>query len=94
MENILFEAENGIATVTINRPKSLNALNKDTLEDIVECFLNISKDEGIGAVIVTGSGEKAFIAGADISFMQNLTAHEAKKFGELVPPLMYVNNCF
>lgn len=83
MKNILFEAENGIATVTINRPKSLNALNKDTLEEIVECFENISKDDGIGAVIVTGSGEKAFIAGADISFMQNLTAHEAKTFGEL-----------
>ncbi len=83
MENILFEKENAIATVTINRPKSLNALNKDTLEEIVECFYGISKDDTIGAVIITGAGDKAFIAGADISFMQNLTAQEAKIFGEL-----------
>lgn len=83
MDNILFEKENRIATVTINRPKSLNALNKDTLEEIVKCFETIAKDDGIGAVIITGSGEKAFIAGADISYMQSLTAHEAKCFGEL-----------
>jgi enoyl-CoA hydratase len=83
MNNIIVEQENGIATVTINRPKSLNALNKETLEELLACFTELSLDEKIKAIILTGSGEKAFVAGADISFMQNLTAHQSRKFGQL-----------
>jgi enoyl-CoA hydratase len=83
MNNIIVEQENGIATVTINRPKSLNALNKETLEELLACFTEFSLNDQIKAIILTGSGEKAFVAGADISFMQNLTAHQSRKFGQL-----------
>lgn len=83
MENIIIEKENQITRVTVNRPKSLNALNKETLEELLVCFTNIAEDLETRAVIITGAGEKAFIAGADISFMQNLSAHEAKVFGQL-----------
>ncbi|MFT5727430.1 MAG: enoyl-CoA hydratase [Desulforhopalus sp.] len=83
MNNIIVEKENGIATVTINRPESLNALNKETLEELLACFKDLSLNDQIKAIILTGSGEKAFVAGADISFMQNLTAHQSRKFGKL-----------
>ena len=83
MNNIIVEQENGIATVTINRPESLNALNKETLEELLACFKDLSLNDQIKAIILTGSGEKAFVAGADISFMQNLTAHQSRKFGKL-----------
>lgn len=83
MNNIIVEKDNGIATVTINRPESLNALNKETLEELLVCFKDLSLNDQIKAIILTGSGEKAFVAGADISFMQNLTAHQSRKFGQL-----------
>lgn len=83
MNNIIFEKANRIGTVTVNRPKSLNALNKETLEELIQCFLSIGSDPEIDAVIITGAGEKSFIAGADISFMQNLSALEAREFGQL-----------
>lgn len=83
MNNIIVEKENHIATVTINRPESLNALNKETLDELLTCFKEFSLDDEIKAIILTGSGEKAFVAGADISFMQNLTAHESRTFGQL-----------
>lgn len=83
MKNIIFEKEQRIATVTINRPASLNALNKETLEELLVCFQEISSDDEIKAIIVTGSGEKAFVAGADISFMQHLTPLEGRSFGQL-----------
>jgi len=65
--NILFEQNNGVATITINRPKKLNALNKDTIQELHEAFDAADKDDNIKVIIVTGSGEKAFVAGADIS---------------------------
>lgn len=82
-ENIVFEQDGAIATVTINRPKALNALNQQTLEELLQCFTAIGKDASIQVVIVTGSGEKAFVAGADISNMQSLDAIAGKKFGRL-----------
>lgn len=78
MENLLMEVENEIAVVTINRPKSLNALNSATLKEIYECFLGISERKDIKVVILTGSGSKAFVAGADISEMVNATPAEGK----------------
>jgi enoyl-CoA hydratase len=83
MNNILIEKDKNIATVTINRPKSLNALNKETLEELLVCFQELAQDSQTQAIIITGSGEKAFIAGADISYMQNLTAQEGRAFGKL-----------
>ncbi len=72
-ETLLFEKdEQDIATVTINRPKKLNALNDELLNELVDVFKNIQIDEDIQAVIVTGAGEKAFVAGADIKELSDL----------------------
>ncbi|MFZ0798580.1 MAG: enoyl-CoA hydratase-related protein [Terriglobales bacterium] len=65
-ENILFEKKNAIAYVTINRPKVLNALNMATMEELGAAFLDIRTDASIRVAILTGAGEKAFVAGADI----------------------------
>ncbi len=81
--NIEKNVENGIATVTINRPKALNALNYDTLMEMRDCFNAIGDSKDIHVVIITGSGEKAFVAGADISFMGELDPLEARGFGKL-----------
>jgi enoyl-CoA hydratase len=66
-DNILVEREAGVATLTINRPKVLNALNTQTLDELRRAVLAFKHDEEVRAVIVTGAGDKAFIAGADIN---------------------------
>ena len=72
-KNILVNRENGIASVTINRPTKLNALNKLTIEELHEALVQIEMQETIKVVILTGSGEKAFCAGGDVSeFSTNL----------------------
>lgn len=81
-ETLLFSIENRIATITINRPKALNALNGGVLTDFLKCFRDIRRHPDIGAVIITGSGDKAFVAGADISAMQTMTALDAEHFCE------------
>ncbi|RVU54792.1 enoyl-CoA hydratase-related protein [Anaerosphaera multitolerans] len=83
MKNLLMEVENEIAVVTINRPKSLNALNSETLAEINEVFSEIEKRKDIKVVILTGSGEKSFVAGADISEMVNANAQEGRTMGML-----------
>ena len=65
--NLLVEIEDGIAVVTINRPKSLNALNSETLAELGDVASTIEKSKEVKVVILTGSGQKAFVAGADIS---------------------------
>jgi enoyl-CoA hydratase/carnithine racemase len=67
VENILLETDGGVTTVTINRPKVLNALNGQTLDELRRTILELRRDDGVRCVIVTGAGEKAFIAGADIN---------------------------
>jgi enoyl-CoA hydratase len=81
--NLLVVKEEAIATVTINRPKALNALNRDTLLEMRECFEDLATDRSVRVVIITGAGEKAFVAGADISFMQGLDPAAGKAFGKL-----------
>lgn len=66
-ENLLVNQEQGVATITINRPKKLNALNKDTIQELHEAFEQLDEQTAVKSIIVTGSGEKAFVAGADIS---------------------------
>lgn len=66
-ENLVYEVENGIATVTINRPKAMNSLNSVTIEDLSRVFDMIAEDDAVGSVILIGSGNKSFVAGADIS---------------------------
>jgi enoyl-CoA hydratase/carnithine racemase len=66
-ETLLYEKLDGIATVTVNRPEKLNPLSQKVMEELDECFHGIQKDDEVKAVILTGAGEKAFVAGADIS---------------------------
>jgi len=79
-ENILIEKKNSIAYVTVNRPKVLNALNMATMEDLRRAFHDIKQDSAIRVVIMSGSGEKAFIAGADIGELAKNDAVAAKEY--------------
>ncbi|HRY13511.1 MAG TPA: short-chain-enoyl-CoA hydratase [Syntrophomonadaceae bacterium] len=81
-QNILLEKEDKIAVLTINRPKAMNALNNDTITEIIDAVTIVSADADVDVLIITGA-DKAFVAGADIAFMQNLTAMEARAFGAL-----------
>lgn len=75
-ENLLIAIENKIALVTLNRPAKLNALNKDTLAELHTAFTDLENNEAVQAIILTGSGEKAFVAGADIAEFANFSAQE------------------
>ncbi len=79
-ENILFEIEDGIALVTVNRPKSLNALTIATVNELRAAFTRIQEDPNIKTAIITGAGEKAFVAGADISEINRLDAVSGLRF--------------
>jgi len=81
-KNLLVEIEKNVATVTINRPEKLNALNNETLNEIYDAFLSIEHYAEVRTVILTGSGEKAFVAGADISELNKLSPLAAKDFAE------------
>ena len=76
MENILIEKQDNIAVVTINRPSKLNALNKATIQELHDGFKQLNEDVNVKAIIVTGSGEKAFVAGADISEFAHFSVEE------------------
>ena len=78
-KNLLVEVDSSIATVKINRPKALNALNTETVNELSDCFEKIEKDDSILAVILTGEG-RSFVAGADIAEMSKMTPAEAKEF--------------
>lgn len=79
-DNLLIDMRDKVALVTINRPKVLNALNGPTLEDLVQAFTALEEDRQVKAVVLTGAGNKAFVAGGDISFMQNLKPVAARNF--------------
>ena len=78
MNHVILEIADQIATVTINRPKSLNALNSETLGELKACFTELEGRKDVRVVILTGSGGKAFVAGADISEMVNATPAEGR----------------
>jgi len=82
-ENLLYTCTEGIATLTINRPKALNALNAATIGELISVFTRISADAEVKLVILTGAGEKAFVAGADIAEMQPLDAITGRQFARL-----------
>ena len=87
LETILYAKKGAIAYVTLNRPKVLNALNKRTWEDLKAAFEDAQDDDAVRGVILTGAGDKAFIAGADISELAQISAVEAEKsstFGQEV----------
>ncbi|WP_158981023.1 MULTISPECIES: enoyl-CoA hydratase/isomerase family protein [unclassified Flavobacterium] len=78
-ENILVTTQENIATLTINRPTKLNALNVATISDLNKAFKLLSKNNEIRAIILTGSGEKAFVAGADISEFANFSIEQGSQ---------------
>lgn len=82
-KNLLFVVEDGVATITFNRPKALNAMNSETMCELYDAAMRCKTDDAIKAVILTGSGDKAFVAGADISQMQNMRPQESLAFMEL-----------
>ena len=81
-EHLRVDVDDRLATVTIERPEALNALNDATVEQIDDCFQALSRDDAVRVVIVTGSGPKAFVAGADISELQSQDVPEAKRRAE------------
>lgn len=82
-QNIYLEREDRLVTLYVNRPKALNALNRDTLLEIQAAVKEVKSDQEVEALIVTGAGDRAFVAGADIAFMQSLSAIEGRAFGLL-----------
>ncbi|MDE0105708.1 MAG: enoyl-CoA hydratase-related protein [Bryobacterales bacterium] len=74
--------EERIATLTVNRPEKLNALNGQTVDGLARFFRDAAGDEGIGAVIVTGAGDRSFVAGADIGEIDGLSALEGRDWGK------------
>ena len=82
-KNILFAANDGVARITFNRPKVLNAMNSEVMTELAHALKVCDQDDAVKALILTGSGEKAFVAGADISQMQNATPVDITKFMEL-----------
>jgi enoyl-CoA hydratase/carnithine racemase len=91
LANVLYEKKNGIAYVTVNRPKVLNALNTPTWKDLRTAFADARDDATVRGVILTGAGNKAFIAGADISELAQATgfdAEQSSRFGQEVLDLI------
>jgi enoyl-CoA hydratase len=82
-ENLLFQVEDGIAVLTVNRPKALNALNSRTLAELDQVLQVEARDPAVRALVVTGAGDKAFVAGADIAEMSAMSPAQARAFAEL-----------
>src|SRR5260370_1659104 len=79
-ENILYEKKDGIAYITFNRPKVLNALNRKTVEELQHALLDARGDEAVRVLVLTGAGEKSFVAGADIGELAQQTPVNGKEF--------------
>jgi enoyl-CoA hydratase len=88
LKNLLLQHREGVATITINRPDKLNALNHETIAELSDTIEQIRSDVTVKVVIITGSGDKAFVAGADITEIHQLNALEAHAFAEKGQELM------
>lgn len=82
MENVLIAKEGHVATITINRPKALNALSTAVLTDLNAALDEVTADQDVYALIITGAGEKSFVAGADIAEMKDKSVEEAAEYGK------------
>lgn len=89
METILIEKQDNFAIVTINRPTKLNALNKATIEELHNAFSDLNNDSNTKVIILTGSGEKAFVAGADISEFAHFSAAEGEQLAAKGQELLF-----
>lgn len=78
-ENLLYAVQDGVAQVTVNRPEKYNALNRQVIAELDECWDLIERDASVRAVVLTGAGEKAFVAGADIGELATLEPVEAQR---------------
>ena len=81
-KNLLYEVADGICTLTINRPDKMNALNQDTINEIKQAFQAIEEDDAVKGVLLTGTGPKAFVAGADIAEFSAFTPGQAEKMAQ------------
>lgn len=88
-ENILAGKENGLGIITINRPAKLNALNKATILELHEAFKALDADTTVRVIIITGSGEKAFVAGADIAEFADFTEDEGEQLAAIGQELLF-----
>lgn len=88
-ENILIEKESSLAIITINRPTKLNALNKPTIEELHQAFKQLEKDHETRVIIITGSGEKAFVAGADIKEFSSFDTSEGSQLAAKGQELLF-----
>lgn len=88
-ENILVSSENGIGNITINRPAKLNALNVATLQELHDAFQSFEENHDIRIIILTGEGEKAFVAGADISEFANFSVEEGAQLSQQGQELVF-----
>jgi enoyl-CoA hydratase len=79
-ENLIWEVKDGIGLITMNRPKALNALNGRTIAELDACLAQVAQDAAVRALVITGAGDKAFVAGADIAEMNGLTAEQGRAF--------------
>jgi enoyl-CoA hydratase len=79
-ETLLYAADHNVATVTINRPDKLNALNATAKKELADCMNDIKNNVGVHVVVLTGAGEKAFVAGTDIGELRSLTAQSGEEF--------------
>jgi len=75
-ENLIITTENGIRTILVNRPSQLNALNKNTISELNQLLIDSDADASVGVIIISGQGEKAFIAGADIKEFADFSISE------------------
>jgi len=81
--NLLYEKRDGIATITINRPQALNAMNKETIPEFLLRLEDAEKDENVRVLVITGAGEKAFCAGLDLKTVKDITVIEAVEMSRL-----------
>jgi enoyl-CoA hydratase len=81
-ENVLFEVQDGVGVLTFNRPKVLNALDAKTIAELGEVVARVESDRSVKALLLTGAGEKAFVAGADIAAMSTMSTVDARRFAE------------
>ncbi len=79
-EFIIYEVQDGVATITINRPKAMNALNPQVVAELDQAISQVEADDAVKCVVITGAGDKAFVAGADIAAMVQMNALEGRKF--------------
>ncbi|WP_376696896.1 enoyl-CoA hydratase/isomerase family protein [Wenzhouxiangella sp. EGI_FJ10305] len=93
-ENLLIDDRGAVRTITVNRPDKLNALNRHTLEELHRAMIEAHGAEGVRVIVITGSGEKAFVAGADIGEIREQTAVQARAFSAMGQNLMSLVQSF